>query len=79
VKNITVSVPNDVYRKARIKAAERGTSVSAIVTEYLRTLDARDAEFKRLEEQQHRIQRQIRNFSGSDRLDRDKVHERSVR
>jgi hypothetical protein len=79
VKNITVSVPDDVYRAARVRAAQRGTSVSAMVADYLRTLDARDAEFARLEEQERRIKRQIRNFNGSDRLDRDKVHEREVR
>ena len=35
MKNITVTVPDDVYRTARIRAAERGTSVSALVGEYL--------------------------------------------
>jgi hypothetical protein len=28
MKNITVSVPDDVYREARVRAAEAGTSVS---------------------------------------------------
>jgi hypothetical protein len=79
MRNLTVSIPDDVYRSARIRAAERGTSVSAIVAEYLRTLDARDAEFRRLEVKQHRIQREIRDFHGGDRLERDQVHERAVR
>ena len=79
MKNITVTVLDEVYRRARMRAAERGTSVSALVAGYLKTLDARDAEFKRLEEQQHRIQREIRDFSGRDRLTRDEVHERAVR
>jgi hypothetical protein len=30
VKSITVTVPDEVYRQARIRAAERGTSVSAL-------------------------------------------------
>jgi plasmid stability protein len=38
VKNITVTVPDDVYRNARIRAAELGVSVSALVGEYLRSL-----------------------------------------
>lgn len=79
MKNITVSVPDDVYRSARIRAAERGSSVSGIVTEYLRSLSGGDAEFARLEAQQRRIQRQIRRFSASDRLDRDELHDRAVR
>ena len=35
VKNITVSVPDDVYRNARVNAAQRDTSVSALVVAYL--------------------------------------------
>jgi plasmid stability protein len=79
VRNITVSVPDDVYRSARIKAAERGSSVSAIVTEYLRSLSGGDAEFARREAQQRDIQRQIKRFSAVDRLGRDEVHDRAVR
>jgi plasmid stability protein len=35
MKNITLTAPADVYRRARVRAAERGRSVSAIVAEYL--------------------------------------------
>jgi plasmid stability protein len=35
VKTVTVSLPEAVYRKARIKAAERGTSLHALVREFL--------------------------------------------
>jgi plasmid stability protein len=79
VRNITVSVPDDVYRSARIRAAERGSSVSAIVTEYLRSLSGGDTEFARLEAQQRRIQRQIKRFSAADRLRRDEIHDRAAR
>jgi len=78
MKNITVSVPDEVYRAARIRAAERGSSVSAIVAEYLRSLSG-DEEFARLEAQQRRIQRQIRRFRGRDRLTRDESHDRAIR
>ena len=79
MKNITVAVPDDVYRAARIKAAERGTSVSALVGEYLRSLSEREDEFARLEAQQRRVQRRIERFRASDRLDRDAIHARAVR
>lgn len=39
MKNITVSVPDDVYLAARRQAAERSTSVSQLVAEYLRSLN----------------------------------------
>ena len=38
MKNITVSIDNDCHRLARIRAAELGTSVSALVRGYLRSL-----------------------------------------
>jgi len=79
MKNITVSVPDDVYRAARIRAAERGSSVSALVSEYLRSLSGREMEFSRLEAQQRRIQNEIQRFSARDRLDRDEIHTRAVR
>ena len=79
MKNITVTVPDDVYRNARIRAAERGTSVSALVSEYLRSLSRREAEFSRLEAQQQQIQSQISRFRAGDRLDRDRLHDRAVR
>jgi plasmid stability protein len=79
MKNITVTVPDDVYRNARIRAAERGTSVSALVAEYLRSLSERQAEFSRLQAQQRQIQSEIRRFRARDRLDRDQLHDRAIR
>ena len=38
VKNITVSIDEETHRFARIRAAELGTSVSALVRGYLKTL-----------------------------------------
>lgn len=79
MKNITVSVPDDIYRAARIRAAERGSSVSALVAEYLRSLSDQELEFSKLEAQQRRVQRQIRRFRADDRLGRDEVHARAIR
>ena len=79
MKNITVTVPDNVYRAARIRAAERGSSVSAIVAEYLRSLAGDAAEFARREAQQHRIQGQITQFRAADRLGRDELHDRAIR
>jgi plasmid stability protein len=79
MKNITVSVPEDVYRIARIRAAEQGSSVSALVADFLRSLAEREAEFSRLEAQQRRVQAGIRSFRAGDRLDREQAHERALR
>ena len=79
MRNITVTVPDDVYREARVRAAERGSSVSALVGDYLRSLSDRDADFARLAAQQREVQAEIDRFRAGDRLDRDELHERAVR
>jgi hypothetical protein len=79
VKNLTVSVPDEIYRLARVRAAEGGSSVSALVTAYLRSLGDREAEFSRLEVQQEQVLSEIGGFRARDRLDRDELHRRAVR
>ena len=39
MKNITLSIDDETHRLARIRAAEMGTSVSALVRGFLRSLD----------------------------------------
>jgi plasmid stability protein len=79
MKNITVSVPEDVYRAARVRAAEGGSSVSALVTHYLRSLEERESEFSRLESLQGEVFGEIERFRGADRLSRDELHQRAIR
>jgi plasmid stability protein len=79
MKNITVSVPDDVYRAARIRAAERGSSVSSLVAEYLRSLSDRDAELADARAAWKEVAAEIRDFRAGDRLGRDELHERAVR
>lgn len=78
MKNITVSVPEDVYRSARVHAAEDGSSVSALVTHYLRSLEERESEFSRLEKLQGQVFAEIEQFRGADRLSRDELHGRAI-
>jgi plasmid stability protein len=79
MKNLTVSVPDEVYRVARVRAAEGGSSVSALVAAYLRSLANQEAEFSRLEAQQSQVLEEIQEFRGRDRLDRDELHRRAIR
>ena len=79
VKNLTVSVPDDVYRSARVAAAQRDTSVSALVVAYLERMSGRLEEFGRLEVLQREVQAEIGEFRATDRLSREEVHERAVR
>ena len=79
MKNITVSVPDHVYRNARVAAAQRDTSVSALVVAYLERLSGWKEESARLEALQHEVQAEISQFRAGDRLGRDEVHDRAVR
>ena len=79
MKNITVSVPDDVYRNARVAAAQRDSSLSALVVAYLERLSGRMNEFARLEALQYEVQAEIGQFRAADRLGRDEVYDRAVR
>lgn len=78
MKNVTLSIPEDVYRAARIRAAERDTSVSALVSQCLRSLTEDQAELARLESEQRKVQAELGRFRARDRLGRDAVHDRAV-
>ncbi len=62
MKNITVSVDEETYRKARIKAAELDTSVSALVRDYLAKLAGQESEFERLKREEAELRAQIKGL-----------------
>ena len=79
MSNITLSLDDNTYRTARIVAAERGTSVSALVRDYLQSLQPdpnaadRAALVRTLD-----WAASTGNFSAQDRLSREDVHDRSA-
>lgn len=82
MKNITVSVDEDVYRAARIKAAERDTSVSSLVKEFLISLSQKSAEFERLKSEEAALRSTLlkkrKGLVFSENLSRDQLHERDA-
>lgn len=76
MRNITVSVDDRVYQRARIKAAELDTSVSALVQQFLIKLAEEESDLERRKRLQREILASIHAFSAGDRLSRDQVHER---
>jgi hypothetical protein len=76
MKNITVSLDDEAYRQARIAAAERNTSVSALVREFLAGLGQRESAAERLKRRERELREQIEAFSAGDRLGRDALHDR---
>jgi hypothetical protein len=88
VKNVTVSLPDEVYR-ARIKAAERETSLSGFIAglleEVARTDDLESAERARKEriartlDEIHASQaRRGKYFNASRRMTREQIHDRKT-
>ena len=77
MKNITVTLDDETYRRARIKAAELETSVSALVKRYLAELAGEESEFERLEKLERVLRERVTSFRAGDRLPRDEVHQRS--
>lgn len=79
MRNITVSVPDEVYRRARVEAAVRGRSISALVAGYLSSLGDAEGEFERLRALQDEVLAEIESFEAGNRLGRDELHDRAVR
>jgi plasmid stability protein len=78
MKNITVSVDDETYRKARIRAAELDTSVSAVVRKLLTEFAEGESRFERLKKQEEAILAKIEKFTAEDLLPREALHDRKL-
>ncbi|MBS0365594.1 MAG: hypothetical protein JSR67_07215 [Proteobacteria bacterium] len=78
MKNVTISLDDDTYRRARIAAAERDTSLSALVKGYLTQLGAGESNSERLKRQERALRERIAAFRASERISRDKLHDRKA-
>lgn len=76
MKNITVTVDDETYRKARIKAAEQDTSVSALVKRFLAEFASGESDAERLKREERALHERINSFRAADRLPRKDVHSR---
>ena len=78
MKNITVTVDDDLYRRARINAAAANTSVSAMIRAFLRQVTEEESEFERRLRLQRETLASIPAFSAGDCLPREQVHDRDA-
>jgi uncharacterized protein YdaU (DUF1376 family) len=76
MKNITVAVDDETYRRARIKAAERDTSVSALVKHFLAELAVGESDNERLKREERALRERIATFRAADRIPREDLHRR---
>ncbi len=76
MKNVTLALDEATLRAARQIAAQRSTSLNAMIRDYLRQLTERESD---AEQARHRIVELCRNSTatiGSRRVTRDELHER---
>ena len=85
MQNITVSVDDETYRLSRIVADENGTSVQAMVREYLNNMArnrASSLSFEELEKDQGELIDSIVKAGGGlnphENLSRDALHDRNA-
>jgi hypothetical protein len=76
VKNITVSIDEELHRRARIRAAELDTSLSAVVRDFLVQFAGEETDFERRRRLQAEVLESIKSFRAGDRLTRDEAHDR---
>ena len=77
MKNITVSLDDDTYRNALMRAAELGTSVSALVRRFLSELGSAETDFQQRKRRERELRQRVpAGFQAADNLTRDQVHER---
>jgi hypothetical protein len=82
MKNITVSVDETVHRRARLRAAELNTSLSARVKGFLEELAGDASETERRRRLQNellpRLDAEGRGVIAGQRLDREDLHARAA-
>jgi hypothetical protein len=77
-RNITLSLPEEVLREAKVVAARRGTSVSALLAGALSELVERESGYAAARERSLAALGRVRNLGtrGEIRWGRDELHER---
>jgi hypothetical protein len=78
MKNITVSVDDETYRRARVTATRHGTSVTALVSRFLSELASAESDVERLKCEERELRVRIVAFTGSERLAREDTHGRGA-
>ena len=75
-QNITVSLPSQTIRKAKVLAARRGSSISGLLAEQIEILVGEDEAYERAERQAAALLDQGFHLGGVIRISRDEWHER---
>jgi hypothetical protein len=75
-QNVTVSLPQQTIRKAKILAARRGSSISGLLAEQIEILVGEEEAYERAQRQAAALLDQGFHLGGVIRSSRDEWHER---
>jgi hypothetical protein len=75
-QNLTVSLPQQTIRKAKILAARRGSSISGLLAEQIEILVGEEEAYERAQRQAVALLDQGFHLGGVIRSNRDEWHER---
>ena len=76
MKNVTLSLDDKTYQRARIEAARRNQSLSGLVRHYLQSLAGHAHEERDRQDRLFAALDRSRSFRAADRLTREAAHER---
>jgi plasmid stability protein len=74
--NLTIAVDEDLLRRARIRALEQGTSVNALLRDYLEAFTGASNARRRAVDRLLALSEAARSGRGDRRWTRDELHER---
>jgi len=75
-QNLTISMDRDTVRKAKVLAARRSTSISALVAAQIEALVGEDESYERAKRQAMMLLERGFHLGGTHRADRTALHER---
>jgi hypothetical protein len=75
-QNLTVSLPRQTIRKAKVLAARRGSSISGLLAEQIELLVGEEEAYERAERQATALLNRGFHLGGVIRSSRDEWHER---
>lgn len=74
--NLTIAVPDEVLKQARQRAMGQGTSVNAVLRDYLGQYAGVDSTLERAGERLLKLTRAVKSSRGGARWTRDELYER---
>ena len=74
--NLTITVDDEILRRARVRATEQDTSVNSILRDYLEAYAAAGQTWEQVTETILRLSTQAQSGRGDMRWTRDELHER---